>query len=393
MAGTPTYLPELHTQWLNQLNALRTSNDAARRNVEIWGQRVANDDSLQSQLDQARLAQIQAAQRYNSFIESGSELINVAQDAEQRLQSPSLSALERHQLETTRDNLYSLAGEFTSFKTHNNAQLLILGKVDIGPKTYHPDGRVEWNDTVGGLLGQAIEGIKGFASRAKDAFLQGPFTTEENHAICQSALGALLGDRAAKMLPAPRGGHTEVFWGEGVGKTLDINDPAGQMCRKVYPKGQSPRDLYLLGRAAGNIDPSSTMALVRGNEGRAMPSERQATHAQRFEDQLGHTLRQQGMSETQIRTLAAAAAKVGTQHGDQGEIGRFLLSRDSSTIALQQQLPPLREFSVAQALSQSPAEHWREAIAMNTAMQDAAFAFASPTPSPQARPEAAIARG
>ena len=98
---------------------------------------------------------------------------------------------------------------------------------------------------------------------------------------------------------------------------------------------------------------------------RVMPSERQIAHAQRFEDQLGHPLRQQGMSETQIRTLAAAAAKVGTQYESQGEIRRFLLSRDSSTIAVQQHFPPLREFSVAEALARSPAEHWREAVALN----------------------------
>jgi hypothetical protein len=99
--------------------------------------------------------------------------------------------------------------------------------------------------------------------------------------------------------------------------------------------------------------------------GRVMPSERQIAHAQRFEDQLGHPLRQQGMSEAQIRTLAAAAAKVGSQYESQGEIRRFLLSRDSSTIAIQQHFPPLREFSVAEALARSPAEHWTEAVAMN----------------------------
>lgn len=217
---------------------------------------VVGNPGLQPQLDQARLAQMQAAQRYNSFIESGSQIIQVAQDAEQRLKSPNLSALERHQLEATRDNLYSLAGEFTSFKTQNNAQLLLLGKVDIGPKTYYPDGRVEWNDTAGGMLGQAIDGFKDIASGVKDALLQGPFTTEENYAACQSALSKVINDWAGKMvLPAPGGGHPEVFWSEGVGKGLDISDPAGQFCRMVYPKGQSPRDLYLLGEVIEGVDP------------------------------------------------------------------------------------------------------------------------------------------
>ena len=72
-----------------------------------------------------------------------------------------------------------------------------------------------------------------------------------------------------------------------------------------------------------------------------------------------------GMSERQIDTLAAAAVKECTRFHDQGEASRFLLSRDASTIALQQVHPPLREFSVADALARSPAEHWAEAVTMN----------------------------
>ncbi|MDQ7747343.1 hypothetical protein [Hydrogenophaga pseudoflava] len=121
------------------------------------------------------------------------------------------------------------------------------------------------------------------------------------------------------------------------------------------------------------------------------PSSQQRAHAERFLGQLGARLRALGMSETQLQTLTAAAVKESTLHASQGEVSQFLLNKDASSICLHQTHPPLREFSVAQALSQSPAEHWREAVAMNTSMQDAAFV--SPTPSPQAWPEAAIARG
>ena len=95
------------------------------------------------------------------------------------------------------------------------------------------------------------------------------------------------------------------------------------------------------------------------------PSQQQRVHAERFVEQLGPRLKQLGMSEHQIRTLTAAAVTESSRFGGQGEAGRFLLSKDGSTIALQQNFPPLREFSVAEALARSPAEHWREAVALN----------------------------
>lgn len=98
---------------------------------------------------------------------------------------------------------------------------------------------------------------------------------------------------------------------------------------------------------------------------RQWPSAQQQTQALRFEEQLGARLKQLGMNERQIDTLAAAAVKECTRFHGQGEASRFLLSRDASTIGLHQVHPPLREFSVADALARSPAEHWTEAVTMN----------------------------
>ena len=107
------------------------------------------------------------------------------------------------------------------------------------------------------------------------------------------------------------------------------------------------------------------LAVDSGKSERQWPSAEQQTQAQRFEEQLGARLKQLGMNERQIDTLAAAVVKECTRFHGQGEAGRFLLSRDASTIALQQVHPPLREFSVADALARSPAEHWAEAVTMN----------------------------
>jgi hypothetical protein len=96
-----------------------------------------------------------------------------------------------------------------------------------------------------------------------------------------------------------------------------------------------------------------------------VPSAQQRVHAERFQEQLGPRLRALGMREQQIETLTAAAVTESSRFGGQGEVARFLLSKDGSNIAVQLHHPPLREFSVADALARSPAEHWREAVDLN----------------------------
>ena len=93
---------------------------------------------------------MQAAQRYNSFIESGSDLINVAVDAEQRLKSPNMSALERHQLEVTRDNMYSLAGEFWP-----SPSLMEVGPTSVLEKAHTVFSELEWRVIPALMLDQA----------------------------------------------------------------------------------------------------------------------------------------------------------------------------------------------------------------------------------------------
>ncbi|MDP3884677.1 hypothetical protein [Hydrogenophaga sp.] len=104
----------------------------------------------------------------------------------------------------------------------------------------------------------------------------------------------------------------------------------------------------------------------------AQPTPGQASQAQQFKDQLGPRLAQLGMSEQQINTLAAAAAKEQTRFAGQGEAQAFYLSKDGNTIALSQAWPPLREFDIAQALGQSERVHWQEAVALGERQMDTA---------------------
>lgn len=99
-------------------------------------------------------------------------------------------------------------------------------------------------------------------------------------------------------------------------------------------------------------------------------------HAHSFKDQLGPRLTQLGMSEQQIDTLAAAAAKEATRHAGQGEVSEFLLKSDASAIALRQERAPVQDFSVSDALGQSAQAHWQEVAEMEHGLRTLAVGSA-----------------
>jgi hypothetical protein len=114
------------------------------------------------------------------------------------------------------------------------------------------------------------------------------------------------------------------------------------------------------------------------SENDASPAQRET--AQQFKDQLGERLGKLGMSDQQVDTLAAAAAKEHTRHAGQGDVQSFYLSKDGGTIAMRQEYAPLREFEVGKALGQSEHNHWGEAISMEREKtQDLASPHAGPT--------------
>lgn len=99
------------------------------------------------------------------------------------------------------------------------------------------------------------------------------------------------------------------------------------------------------------------------------PSSTQESGTRQFRDQLGPRLRQLGMSEQQVDTLAAAAVKELACDGGRADVQAFYLSKDGSTIAMQQPSGQLREFSVAQALGQSERMHWQEVAALDSRLR------------------------
>lgn len=127
-------------------------------------------------MQQAQLQQLTAAQTYNSFVDSGSQYIKMAQDAESRLQRRDLSLLEIKQLKTTRDTMYALSAEFVSFKADNQVAPMHLKPVETGGQIHYIDGRVEWSGSIGGLAGQAWEGLQEIAGGVKEALLSTAFS-------------------------------------------------------------------------------------------------------------------------------------------------------------------------------------------------------------------------
>lgn len=138
--------------------------------------------------------------------------------------------------------------------------------------------------------------------------------------------------------------------------------------RHVVPRIDAMEAFVKDHRALNRRAETDTFIRVGGDDASpAVPAGMRARE-QGFELQLGDRLRQLGMSDAQIVTLAAAATTEAARHSGQGEVAQFMLSKDGSTIALRQEHPPLREFNVAEALARSPAEHWREVVALNRDM-------------------------
>ncbi|MEZ5662647.1 MAG: hypothetical protein R3E94_03855 [Burkholderiaceae bacterium] len=108
-------------------------------------------------------------------------------------------------------------------------------------------------------------------------------------------------------------------------------------------------------------DRSLLQHLLSDNE---LGTPRQRETAQRFRDQLGDRLVQLGLSDDQVNTLAAAAAKEQTRFAGQGDVQAFLLSRDGRMVAMRQVYPPLREFDVGPALALGERSHWNEAAVL-----------------------------
>lgn len=416
----PPNLEEIKGQWAGQLSQLQAQYGDAKKQTQHEGRRSgAEGNTSTPEQIQFRLQELKAAKAHNDFLESGRQYEKLATDASRRLQNPNLSLFERHQIETTRDQMQALAGEFQLFLTERGARPLHVPPVQTASEIHFVDGSKQWNDKPLGRLAAFWDQSKEVLGGTKQALMKGPFTPEENYQICKLALGNLISMGAGKLMPAPGHPYAAPLYDEAMGRAVDAGDPAGATCRLIYPQRRNQDDLFGLGAMQTVDDPvhgrvnvvevdkarlteamvASLMAdpdiqarwtpeqmqalqqvaqaQARGSDGpvvadpqrqapaadRAQPGAtpqpfaEQDAVAQRFKEQLGTRLAQMGLNGQQIETLAAVASREAAQHAGQGAVSEFLLKKDGSGIALKQASAPLQEFSVQEALGRGEPAH------------------------------------
>jgi len=100
---------------------------------------------------------------------------------------------------------------------------------------------------------------------------------------------------------------------------------------------------------------------LRTSQPTAELTAQQLHHLQLAQEQLDTPMREQGFSTEQIERVSAAAVGHAQQHAHRGPAHTFLLSRDGTRVAVLQETAPIGEFSVQDALRQSPQQHLERA--------------------------------
>ncbi|WP_340529905.1 hypothetical protein, partial [Cupriavidus necator] len=92
----------LQDQWINQAQQLRA--DIFRLENAVL--KLSGSNATSGQIAQAEIKHLNAVKQYNDFLDTAKQDYAKATQYEARLHNdPNLSALERHQLEITRDAL------------------------------------------------------------------------------------------------------------------------------------------------------------------------------------------------------------------------------------------------------------------------------------------------
>jgi hypothetical protein len=182
----------------------------------------------------------------------------------------------------------------------------------------------------------------------------------------------------------PNTGEIEIehYGTDGQRSRIELNPRRGKeaVFTELDAQGQPVRSEKVAISESQGARAALAVASSRGTEALA-PSAKQIASARGFADQLGPRLKQLGMSEQQVETLSAAAAKELARSAQQGEVRSWHLSKDGSLIAMRQEHPPLREFDVADALGKSAQTHWSEAALLQQGSQgDAPKAVMAPSP-------------
>ncbi|SCU97074.1 hypothetical protein CNECB9_5410016 [Cupriavidus necator] len=181
-------------------------------------------------ISQARLKELAAVKQYNDFLDTAKQDYAKATQYEARLRNdPSLSSLERHQLEVTRDALNARAGEFQQFANDNKLFPQSANPVKLDGKIYYDNGHTEWDtSTARGILGSAIDSGKSVFSAGLEWITPSNAT---NQLACAEGFNSLVGVVTGKVLSNPGGAANpaaekalEEIWGQGKGGVMKPGD-------------------------------------------------------------------------------------------------------------------------------------------------------------------------
>lgn len=225
-------------QWRTQEAQMRAQLVKATDRVDALG----NTGATPQQVAKASLSVLAAVKQYNDFLDTAKQSYDMARQYERRLSNGSnLSALERQQLEITRDALNARAGEFQQFANDNKLQPQSAIPVRLDGKVYYDNGHTEWDtSTFKGMAGAAGDSIKNALPALADWMTP---NNASNNMACNSALGTLMGIVQGKVYPIPDAtGHAGVhgamgkMWDLAKEKAGDTTQPGDFFCGIPYPR-------------------------------------------------------------------------------------------------------------------------------------------------------------
>jgi hypothetical protein len=249
--------------WRTKAAQLLQNYQTANASFRALTAAALEDSSLRDAAYQAGLQSHAAAREYNQFLGSGNTASKLSLDIYNRLNAqggPPLSPIERLALETQRQQLTDFAQQFGEFLAQQQMRPVWPDPVNQGGKTTFADGRSEWDYSIQGWWGRAVEWASDLSTAVGDAF-RGAASSPNNYESCKYAWEQLQGALLKGPLAAPGkfpgwpGIAAGQMWDDTVNKSFP-NSPAEATCRLIWPKGQVPESIRLYGMSTDSFNPA-----------------------------------------------------------------------------------------------------------------------------------------
>lgn len=245
-ASKPAYLVQLHSDWASKAVELQNKYTSAKTVAADLVRESAGSVALSPAATQAALAELNAAKAYNDFLETGTGLHRLSQEAAARLNNPNLSDWDRHQLQNTQRSLQTSWEAFSDFLNSNGLKPIHVPPVYADNKIHHVDGAKQWDQSILGQVGSWYDAGKTFGQQLVQA---ATLSQADQYTACVGIIDAITGRFMEKRVLPAHGewaGHGGDVWGQLAGKAFDLN-PAGTTCRLIFPSNNVPEYLRKYG--------------------------------------------------------------------------------------------------------------------------------------------------